>query len=477
MFRTTFMEIPIIMKYYISILCLLSFGNLGAQTNLYWSTPIDVASSNYGHYFPRIVNAGNGTIYVSWGGNDNVYFSKWSGGTFSSPIQLNNTSTPAFTASWTGPELAARGDTVYCTFMHKIWKQKTYLVRSFDGGTTFSGPVALENYPDSTSRFPMVAIEPGGHPIISFMKMDTNGAHSHYVVRQSTDFGSTFTNEKSVSSWQGPMSEVCDCCPATIKSLDNKVAVFYRNNISNMRDIWTGVSTDNGTSFTNGFAIDNNSWMINSCPSSGPDGIILGDSLYAVFFSGTKSYMSRSSISAASLNTVGQLGPVGSANQNFPRIDNEGKKVAIVWKGLGLFMSFFSDITDAATVIHDTISSASIGSADVVMYNNEIHVVWQDNNSGTVKYSKGTFAPAGLTPVNAASKLEIYPIPVTNTLKIQTGLEIRSAYIWNLLGEKMHVDYDGAKSINVSELNEGHYILDIEFQNGKRVQKAFVIKR
>ena len=465
------------MKYLIFIICLFSFGNLRAQTTVFWSAPVDVASNNYGNYYPRIVSAGNGTMFVSWGGNDKAYISKLTGGAFSVPIMVNNTATPAFTASWTGPELAARGDTVYCTFMHKIWKQKTYLIRSFDGGISFSVPVALENYPDSTSRFPIVAIEPNGHPVVSFMKMDTNGVHPHYVVRQSTDFGSTFNNEKSVSSWQGPMSEVCDCCPASIKSLENKVAVFYRNNISNVRDIWAGVSTDNGTSFISGFAIDNNSWVINSCPSSGPDGVIIGDSLYAVFLSGSKSYLSRSSLTAASLNAVSQLGPMGGNNQNFPRIDNQGNKVAIVWKAAGLFMSYFNDITNVSSVIHDTISTASIGSGDVAIYNNEIHVVWQDINSGAVKYSRGTLVPAAVNQVNQEAKLEIYPIPVTNILKLQTGLEIKSMRILNMLGEKMDVDYYGKKSINVSMLAEGTYILDIEFQNGERANKTVVIKR
>jgi hypothetical protein len=69
-----------------------------------------------------------------------------------------------------------------------------------------------------------------------------------------------------------------------------------------------------------------NNWQVFSCSASGPDGVIVGDSLYAVYMSGangnTRVYFSASSI----LNTSGGFGNEitgafpGLGVQNYPRI-------------------------------------------------------------------------------------------------------------------------------------------------------------
>ena len=123
-------------------------------------------------------------------------------GSFSAAIQVNNSTIPAYIADWTGAELAVKGDTLYLVFMHPVWKQKSYLVRSFDGGQNFSQPILLENYSDSASRFPMVAIDDTGQPVTSFMKMDTLGNEPHYVVRRSADYGSSYYDEKIIAEYQ-----------------------------------------------------------------------------------------------------------------------------------------------------------------------------------------------------------------------------------------------------------------------------------
>ena len=221
------------MKYaLLTLLTLITIG-LNAQ-NINWSTPVDVAPSTNGNKYPRIVNNGTGAVFVSWGGNDNVYFSKNNGSGFSNAVQVNNASTPAYVADWTGPELDVKGDSVYLVFMHNVWKQKTFLSRSFDGGQNFTSPTNLENYPDSTSRFPCVAISPAGQPLVSFMKMDTNGKHPHYVFRESTDYGTTFGNEKIVGNTSGPTSEACDCCPGAIKAIDKIIETGKLPDGSNM---------------------------------------------------------------------------------------------------------------------------------------------------------------------------------------------------------------------------------------------------
>ncbi len=459
------------------IIFALLFSSLANAQSINWSSPIDVAPSTNGNAYPRIVDNAQGKIFVTWGGNNNVYFSANSGSGFSTAKQLNNTSTPAYIADWTGAELDVKGDSVYVVFMHNVWKQKTYLTKSFNGGNTFSVLTQLENYADSTSRFPIVAVGPDGQPHISYMKMDTNGKHPHYVFRKSTDYGTTFGNERVVGNVSGPASEACDCCPAAIKTDGNKVAVFYRDNLNDIRDIYTGVSTNGGANF-NGFAIDNNNWFIQACPSSGPDGIIRGDSLYSVFFSNGKCYFSSSSLTAGAMNTITQLGATaGATGQNFPRIDNHQNKTAIVWRGISggtkLLLHYTDNITIGSFEVQDTLTTNSFQSADVAVTADAIHVVWQDN-AGTVKYSKGTFGPSGLHNITSNIELSVFPNPARAYLNIISDHDFVGVKIYTSNGQLISNTSFESK-MDISNLAKGNYIL--EFTDAEQhVAKKFFSK-
>ena len=98
------------------------------------------------------------------------------------------------------------------------------------------------------------------------------------------------------------------------------------------------------------------------------------------------------------MNTIAQLGATaGGTNQNFPRIDNHGSKTAIVWRsisgGTKLMFSYTDDMGGGAFEIQETLVTNGFASADAAVTNDAVHVVWQDNSSGTLKYSKGTLGP------------------------------------------------------------------------------------
>src|SRR5438105_4883526 len=123
------------MKKYLLFLfvlsCLFSYG----QSGITWSSAITVASSGYDNMHPRVALNANGDPMVLWGNSSNkVYFARWNGAAFSTPVALNPASMPCFTASWAGPDFASKGDTVYAVFketpedsLHHI-----YAVHSFN---------------------------------------------------------------------------------------------------------------------------------------------------------------------------------------------------------------------------------------------------------------------------------------------------------------------------------------------------------
>jgi hypothetical protein len=448
-----------------------------AQDKLIWTDPIDIAPKTFGNDYPRVVD-NNGNPVVTWGGNDRVWFSRLNGSVFTDPIQVNNDTTNAFVASWTGPDLDCRNDTIYACFMHRDWGRKSYVVRSYDGGQSFSAPLLVENYPDSASRFPTVTIDQKGNPLVAIMKMDLNGRHPHYVVRKSYDQGDSFVEEENVGGWSGQDSEACDCCPASIKATEENVAVLYRDNLDNIRDIYATVSTDYGETFDNGFAVDDNFWQIFSCPSSGPDGVIIGDTIYSVFFSRKYCYLSRSSISEGELISMNKLGALSqNGTQNFPRIDNYGNQVAITWRefanGNKIFIAYSNDITSGKTFLYDTVYFQTCSTADVAIGESGIHVVVEDLSDGTVKYMKGSLLTSGNTNVEIEDA-GIYPNPASNRLMLEDHDRYEFFEIFTSDGRCI-MSGNSRNVIDISSLNSAFYLIALHTEE-KTIKKIFLKK-
>lgn len=79
------------------------------------------------------------------------------------------------------------------------------------------------------------------------------------------------------------------------------IAVIYRNAINDVRDMRAAISHDGGNTYELGI-IDNNNWIIESCPSSGGEGVIIGDSLVSVFMNGVNG--NKCFVSTLNINTL-----------------------------------------------------------------------------------------------------------------------------------------------------------------------------
>ena len=237
-----------------------------------------------------------------------------------------------------------------------------------------------------------------------------------------------------------------------------------------------GVSINGGASYS-GFALDNNNWFIQSCPASGPDGIMIADSLYSVFLSNGKCYLSRGSMSGGALNGIEQLGAsIGGINQNYPRIDHDGTKTAIVWRGISngskLMFSYSNDIGNGAFEIQDTLAGNGFVSADVAVTDDAVHIVWQDNTSGTVKYSKGTLVATNTKDISRDVDWQLYPNPTSGPLEIKSAIPFATLKIYSAIGELILEEYF-TSSLPVSQLPPGQYILECITKEGKKVRKTF----
>lgn len=470
---------------------------LSAQSGITWSAPMDVAPSSFNNEYPRIALDGNGNPMAIWGdlNSNNAMFSRWNGSSFTTPVALNPAAIPVYVTNWTGPNIASKGDTVYAVFKKIPYETNpSYVTHSFDGGINFSAPVQVDFIADSMSWLPTIGTDAIGNPLVAYMKLDSGMVNSRWVVAKSTDFGNTFSTDVKASGYSGA-GEVCDCCPGTIVSSPNNTAMLYRDNLSNIRDVWTGISSDNANSFPGGIGIDQNNWGILACPASGPDGVIVDDTLYSVFMSGASGknlvYTNKNSLYAPASSTANLITGnfTGLVQQNYPRIANYNSAVAIAWKqatsgGAQVGLFFTTNIHNGFPAAYDTVSiggALSVMNTDVAVYNGTIHLVWQDEISSTVKYRKGTFSPnSGVSNSGSSySNLLIYPNPTSGEFTVSgLGSTVYSLYIYNVMGEKVYSSTVNRKqeTVNLSSQPDGIYFVKVKTAEGV-ANKKIIIQR
>lgn len=479
-------------KIYIIFLLLLQ-TQVFAQT-ITWSAAVPVAGSPYSNLHPRIAVDRNGNPLVLWGnsGSSKAYFSRWNGAAFTTPLQVNPGGVDIFAASWSGPDIASHGDTVYIVYK-RIPEMDTnnhiYTVTSVNGGMNFSAPVRVDYVADTISRFPVVTTTDNGNPVVAFMKVDPSMGNARYVVSQSSDFGNSFAPDVLAS---GTTGEVCDCCPASVLSSGTNRVMLYRNNLANIRDTWAGVSTNNGMSFSNTLSIDGNNWMIMSCPSTGPDGIIVGDTVYSVFMNqgggSARVYNSKFSISSGLGVTSSLLtGSItGLTQQNYPSMAKAGNAAVVVWKQVvsgnsQIALSFTKTITTGFPSTPETIATGFISNADVAMTPTTIHVVWQDDNTGTVMYRKGIYAVSVEELLTAGNYMPVYPNPATNAFSVllKDSSNITTCTLIDHMGK--HIPINTSRSNNtmhiaVDGLANGQYYVLLSDNSGNKYYSKLTVQ-
>lgn len=477
------------------IYILLSFPlPLIAQTGINWNDPIIVSDEMTGYSHPRIVLDGNENAVVIWGDDEDVHISRQEGMYFSAAQMLDPMGMSIFTASWAGPDIASKGDTIYVVFKENPEdSEPIYCITSFDGGITFFDPVIVDGMlGDDVSRFPSVAVDEDGNPIIAFMKLNADFLDAQYVVATSNDFGNSFNMDVLTSGFSG--GEVCDCCPAGITAKDNYVVSLYRDNLDNLRNTWAGISDNNGISFENGIQIDQTDWTVFACPASGPDGVIIGDNLYSVFMSAgegdSRIFLSTTSLTDLTDEPDQRISPEieGLSIQNYPRIASYGKAVAIVWKQVAnanstIPISFTNDINIGFPPDYDTIAHLDLyglENADVAVSSNKVHVVWQDNYSNAVFYREGVYQdPVQTSDIIKKNNFQIFPNPAVNQIAVKSADDLTHIAIYNVQNicvKNMSTDGKNLITINLNDLNRGIYFIEITNIFGESLIKKIVLQ-
>jgi hypothetical protein len=406
------------------------------------------------------------------------------------PLAVHPASVPAWADTWAGGDIAAYGDTVIAVYSTGQQGVGTlYASRSVDGGISWPDTVSLAPLSGMEARFPTVGYVPGKGPVVQYMEFDPNWLDPRYVVVNSQDGGSTYSAPVPISAPFAP-GEPCDCCTGQIVAEVEDVVGLFRNNDNNLRTIWGASSMDGGDSFGAGEELDQTGWVINSCPSSGPDGYIVDDSIRYVWMSsasnGTKTYFGTARLSDLSIgvNALVHGGQPQNLSQNFPRIAGVGDTLGIVWEQFSsgqreiLFSwsaSGWSGLSAPDTVNVDLSGQQRV--PDIAFNNGIFHIVWQDDATSTIRYRTASIDPdAAIAESPSVETMACWPVPAREVLHI--SVPPRSTYLQVLDAKGLVVLRDDAVSmLNVSGLAAGWYSLYALGANGKVLGRAEFVKR
>lgn len=497
-----FVQNHILMKNtYLLYALLLPFSSLLAQTPVVsLSSPVvvDTTSLN-GSLRPRIALATGNVPVVIWGKSSpgKLFSSRFNGSSFSSAQQISPAGTDLYISNGEGPNIAAKNDTVYATwFSLPANSSRIYVVRSTDGGITFTDTIRASSQTAKPPYNPFVAIGQGGNPYITYEIATTTMAFPEQVFTRSIDGGNTFSPEVSATA-MAP-GEPCECCPSSLVLKDSVVFLLYRNNINNVRNIYAAVSQDHGATFSDIVLVDQTNWVINGCPASGPEGVLNGDSLVFAYMSRVNNY-TRIYYNTLHATTL-QPGPhrkldpalTTTAAQRHPTITGTNDTIAILWDDnrTGYINSYMAVSVDGGAtfsppvLLSDTSMNATQQTPHAVYSNGVFHIVYQNAALNKVFYrTAGITGMLGTAPQQPGSSftLSVSPNPFTQAAIIRFSNKDKQparVLITDINGRTVRA-YEGitGSSLEVERgaLSQGIYNVTVVLEGGERAATKLVI--
>lgn len=457
-----------------------------SQTIISWEPEIIVSDGAvYGNVRPRITLNSEGYPVVVYGksGPGTLHSSVWNGSAFSTPVPLLPASMSSYLSSWTGPDVASKGDTVIAVFKaNPMETGHVYSVRSTDGGITYSDTIRVNTYSDGVTWLPSMDMDANGNPTVTFMMHDPSWMNPRYVVAPSNDQGLTYETEMDIAI--SIPEEACDCCPAEYVIKGNQEVLLFRNNDNNIRDIYAVYSDNSGLSFSDTENVDQLNWNITSCPSTGPHGVFNNDKLLSVYASRAtgqyRVYISQTATtpSLAFENRTMMTAPTNvNGNQNYPRITGQNDTLVMVWQesetsNPEIFCSYTvaGNVTDLLAN-KEMVNSNTTGAQtnpDIVYKNGIAHLVYQDAATGSVIYRKGILGTADMAKLDK-QEIILYPNPVIASeffISKSTTRTIEEIKLTDALGKNVDFEIeDQITQIKISskQLKEGIYFLSLNF--------------
>ena len=478
------------MKLFIAFLFTFLSAVLWSQPIISWEEEIFVTQTNqFGNTRPRITLAANDVPVVIFGKTSTglLYTARLNGSSFDTPVTLLPGTVSSYLTTWTGPDIASKGDTVIAVFKAMSMDLgKVYALRSIDGGITFSDTIRVDNHDSGHAWMPSLDMDENGNPSIVYMAHDASMTNPRYNVVHSIDQGITYQPEMEIAL--SIPDEACDCCPAEYVIDGAQHALLYRNNDANIRDIYAVYSDDDGANYSSYTNVNNLNWTLSSCPSTGPHGIFNNGKLLTSSASAAsgkyRAYLSETVTSPSLiLQSQTMMTPPQNINgvQNYPRISGKNDTIVLIWQEnspsnndifSGITVSgSIQELVDSKAIVNDS-TLGSQSNPDIIYANGKIHCVFQDAISGKVIYKRGILSMNSISQI-PDQDIIVFPNPLSTSLTIKSNLLSSSYKIYNVLGEIVQTGVLTSlqTEVNLSALPNGTYQLII----GKDQLKSFQI--
>ncbi len=142
-----------------------------------------------------------------------------------------------------------------------------YVVRSTDGGQTFTGEVQANDWDLGDESFPALRLTPGGITYVAWISHLSEASPTVRLARALP--GEAF--EPSTLVNRGFVYSSCECCVIDVAVVgEDEVYVAFMANLDYVRDIYVSRSTDGGQSFADPVQVNDGHWYEPACPTSGP---------------------------------------------------------------------------------------------------------------------------------------------------------------------------------------------------------------
>lgn len=473
-----------------------------AQTGIIWEPEVTVADgSTYGKLRPRIAVDGNNNPHIVFGqSSTNKLFTVSGNGTsFNAPIDILPNGTTAYVANWTGPDIVAYNDTVTIVYkLNPMLEGNIYAVRSTDGGLSYSDTIRVDNYDIGQTWMPAMDIDDNGNPVVTYMIFNAAGSDERIAVCSSNDGGLTYQPQQNVTANANGVA--CDCCPPEMLASNQHQIALFRNNETNIRDAHGAHSLDGGANFDYVDDLDELNWYITSCPTTGPHGVILGDTLFTALASRASGvyrvYVSKSSLSSGlTFESIEMMNPPTSHSsdaQNYPRISGSNDTIVMAWEEKEMLITNVLCAVTTTSSMNELTSNKYIVNAstegfqskpDIVYKNGFVHIVYQDYNSGNLIYRRGTIGSVANTNVIATTAFNILENPFRDNIIIESDYidQVKSISLYHTSGQEIafnQISNEAQLKLTFeSQLSDGIYLLNISLQNGQEISKQIVLKK
>jgi len=213
-------------------------------------------------------------IAMTFGSGNAVFYagSTDGGRTFSKPVKVGELPV-VMVGMRRGPRIAIAGDAILITAIGSNEKAQGDLLawRSTDTGKSWSAPHRINDVVASAREGLHSTSARDNRIFVTWLDLRAKGMKLYGAV--SNDAGKTWSENRLV--YESPDGHICECChPTAYADADGKLYAMWRNWLQGSRDMYLGVSTDEGRTWK-AQRLGAGTWPLNGCPMDG-GGVSIG---------------------------------------------------------------------------------------------------------------------------------------------------------------------------------------------------------